>query len=183
MASFEPQILHASDLEGGVDAIFRSSTVTPSNAIGLTAIGTYETGVFDESAAEIVDYDPDSQRLFVVNANDASIDVLDASNPTELTLIDTIDGSLFGGVANSVDIFDGIVAVAIENEDTQSPGTVAFFKADGNFELLSSVTVGALPDMLTFTSDGQKVLVANEGESSDSYTVDPEGSVSNLSTG
>lgn len=178
MTSLEPQILHASDLEGGVDPILSSSPVTPSNAIELTAIGTYETGVFDESAAEIVDYDPDSQRLFVVNANDASIDVLDASNPTELTLINTIDGSLFGGVANSVDIFDGIVAVAIENEDTQSPGTVAFFKADGNFELLSSVTVGALPDMLTFTPDGRKVLVANEGEPSDSYAVDPEGSIS-----
>ncbi len=160
------------------DTVLSSLPVTPSNAIELTAIGTYETGVFDESAAEIVDYDPDSQRLFVVNANDASVDVLDASDPTELTLIDTIDVSLLGGVANSVDVFDGIVAVAIENEDTQSPGTVAFFEADGDLELLNSVTVGALPDMLTFTPDGRKMLVANEGEPSDFYTVDPEGSVS-----
>jgi len=191
--NFELQILHASDLEAGVstpederiqnlnersDTVLSAAPTAPSSSteIALAPIGTYETGVFDEGAAEIVEYDPDSQRLFVVNANDASVDVLDASDPSEPILVNTIDASSFGGVANSLDVFDGIVAVAIENEDTQSPGTVAFFDTDGN--PISSVNVGALPDMLTFTPDGQKVLVANEAEPSDDYTVDPEGSVS-----
>ena len=57
------------------------------------------------------------------------------------------------------------------------PGTVAFYRAT-TLELISSVTVGALPDMLTFTPDGRTVLVANEGEPNDAYTVDPDGSVS-----
>ena len=47
----------------------------------------------------------------------------------------------------------------------------------------NSVDVGALPDMLTFTPDGAKILVANEGEPDGD--IDPDGSVSiiNLSSG
>jgi hypothetical protein len=56
---------------------------------------------------------------------------------------------------------------------------VVFFNAFGGF--LSAVSVGSLPDMVTFTPDGQLVLVANEAEPN-SYgqpdSVDPEGSIS-----
>jgi hypothetical protein len=147
-----------------------------NSSIQLTPVGTYETGIFDESAAEIPAYDPASQRLFVVNANSASVDVLDLSDPTNPTKLFEIEGAAFGGSANSVAVKEGIVAIAIEAEVSQDPGSVVFLDTDGN--LLKSVTVGALPDMLTFTPDGQKVLVANEGEPSSDYTVDPEGSVS-----
>ena len=61
-------------------------------AITLEHVGTYSTGVFDESAAEIVAHDPDSQRLFVTNANDSTVDVLDIrvlSTPILLFQIDT----------------------------------------------------------------------------------------------
>ncbi|NES65472.1 MAG: calcium-binding protein, partial [Okeania sp. SIO2D1] len=127
----------------------------------LRPLGTYDTGVFDESAAEIPAYDPNTQRVFVVKANEAAIDVLDISDPTDPNFIGQIDVSSFGAIANSVAVNqNGIVAVAIEADVKQDLGTVAFFDADGN--TLNQVTVGALPDMLTFTSDGTKVLVANE---------------------
>ncbi len=54
-------------------------------------------------------------------------------------------------------------------------GKVVFLDTAGNF--LNKVDAGALPDMITFTPDGKYVLVANEGEPNDTYTVDPEGSV------
>ena len=69
---------------------------------------------------------------------------------------------------------NGIIAAAVPANPIQDPGQVVFLTPDG--ATLKSVTVGALPDMLTFTPDGTKVLVANEGEPS--ATVDPEGSVS-----
>ena len=151
-------------------------------AITLTRIGTYETGVFDESAAEIPAYDPITQRLFVVNANNGIVEVLDASNPSNPTkLFDIEFADLGGGLPNSVAIKDGILAVALENDNAQENGRVVFFATDvaeDNIELLSEVEVGALPDMVTFTPDGTKVLTANEGEPNADYTVDPEGSIS-----
>jgi predicted extracellular nuclease len=145
------------------------------DSIRLDQIGRYTSGIFNESAAEIPAYDPETQRLFVVNGNDATVDVLDLSNPSNPTFIKAIDLTPFGANPNSVAVKNGIVAVAIEAEIAQDPGRVEFFDTDGN--LLSQVSVGALPDMLTFTPDGKKVLLANEGEPSDDYTTDPEGSV------
>lgn len=49
---------------------------------------------------------------------------------------------------------------------------------DTDGTLLNSVEVGNLPDMVCFTPDGTKVLTANEGQPSDGYTVDPEGTIS-----
>ena len=54
---------------------------TPAATIDLKLIGRYDSGLVDESAAEIVAFDPASKRLFVSNANDQSIDVLSIRNP------------------------------------------------------------------------------------------------------
>ena len=143
----------------------------------LLTLSTFtERAVFDGGAAEISDFDPVSQRLFVVNGAEDTIDIVDYSNPSQPTFISAIDISPFGAAPNSVAVKNGVVAVAVENNNKQDPGEVVFFDTNGT--LINSVTVGALPDMLTFTPDGSKVLVANEGEPNDAYTVDPEGSVS-----
>ncbi|WP_227788807.1 MULTISPECIES: choice-of-anchor I family protein [unclassified Nodularia (in: cyanobacteria)] len=148
----------------------------PAEAISLTPIGTYSTGIFDASAAEIPTYDPVSQRLFVVNAQANTIDIIGISDPTNPSLFSNINLADFGGIANSVAFKNGLLAVAVEAFVTQDPGQAVFFDAGGNF--LNAVTVGALPDMLTFTPDGTRVIVANEGEPNNDYTIDPEGSVS-----
>ncbi|WOJ98233.1 choice-of-anchor I family protein [Congregibacter brevis] len=160
-----------------------------ARTIALSLLGRFETGVFDESAAEIVDYDPSTEQAFVVNANSGQIDVIDISSPSTPRLATSLDvaadvaGAIADladatalGAANSVSVSGGTLAVAIEADTKQDNGYIAFYQTDGTF--LSAVEVGALPDMVTFTPDGNSVLVANEGEPNGDYSVDPEGSVS-----
>ena len=82
----------------------------------------------------------------------------------------------FGDAATSVDVHGDLVAVAVPAAEKTDPGTVIFLDPEGT--QLGQAPVGALPDMLTFTADGTRVVVANEGEPNDDYAVDPEGSVS-----
>ena len=69
------------------------------------------------------------------------------------------------------------MAAAVQGPQKTDPGTIVFFRTT-TLQRVSSVGVGALPDMVTFTPDGKTLLVANEGQPNDAYTVDPEGSVS-----
>ena len=130
-------------------------------------------GSLSDANAEITAYDGETGRLFTVSG-DSTFQIIDLQNPATPFLIDTVDLSGFGEGANSIAVQHGVVAIALEAEDGNSPGTVAFFGTDGSF--LSDVQVGVLPDMLTFTPDGSKVLVANEGEPTDEG--DPLGSIS-----
>jgi 2',3'-cyclic-nucleotide 2'-phosphodiesterase / 3'-nucleotidase / 5'-nucleotidase len=142
-------------------------------------------GSINLNGAEISDFDSISKRLFVTGELAGNpilqvVDVADASNPTKIT---DIDLSSFGSGIQSVAVRKGtagnnsIVAAAISGNTITDPGKVVFFDA-ATLNQLAEVTVGALPDMLTFTFDGSKLLVANEGEPSEDYTNDPEGSVS-----
>lgn len=154
----------------------------PPGDVTLDQLGTYATGEFDESAAEIVAHDPGTQTLFVVNANAGRLDLLDVSDPTTPTKVGDVESSLPGGVANSVAVAKGVVAVAVAAPDRTDPGVVEVYEADalvaGDTDPLAVLTVGANPDMATFTPNGRTLLVANEGEPSDDYLTDPVGSIS-----
>lgn len=152
-----------------------ASARPPAAEITLTPIGTYRTGFFDEGGSEITAHDPATQRLFVVNAGAGTVDVLDVSDPARPARVATLDTP----GANSVAVHDGLLAVAEEADPATDPGTVAFFDvATGTPR--GEVTVGALPDMVTFTRSGDRLVTANEGEP-EGYCAgqaDPEGSVS-----
>ena len=152
---------------------------TPQRALRITQAGRYQVSpfAFDAGAAEIVAYDPRLMRLYVVNSSARTVDVLDIADPDAITRIGQIDASAEGASANSVAVSGTTVAVAIEAETKTAPGKVVFYNAS-DFTKLGEATVGALPDMVTFTPNGRRVLVANEGEPADDYATDPEGSIS-----
>ncbi|MEO1626118.1 MAG: esterase-like activity of phytase family protein [Bacteroidota bacterium] len=155
--------------------LFSKTDHLQAQAITLEPLSTYYTDIFDEGAAEIVAHDPVSQRLYFTNADDNSIVALDISNPQQPVEAFKIDMSPYGDGVNSVAVAAQRVAVAVEADPKQEPGKVVLFDADGG--LLREYPAGALPDMVLFTADGSKILVANEGEPDDDYQVDPEGSV------
>jgi YVTN family beta-propeller protein len=104
---------------------------------------------------------------------------------TDGTLLGTIDTSAFGS-ANSIAVSGNLLAVAIAAANPTDPGGVLAYEVDVTGGVLTvtfvgDAEVGANPDQLTFTADGTKILVANEGEPN-SYgqadSVDPEGSIS-----
>ena len=158
----------------------KSEQIEPTpETIKLSVLGHYKTNIFAESAAEIPAYDAASKRLFVVNAQKGLVDVLDASKPEQPIHIAELSARdyLADSEVNSVAVQNGIVAIAVQAKNKTDAGLVVFFNAK-DLSFMSKVAVGSLPDMLTFSPNGKTVLVANEAEPNDDYSIDPEGSVS-----
>ncbi|MEM8500825.1 MAG: choice-of-anchor I family protein [Pseudomonadota bacterium] len=154
-------------------AAFCLVTIAPTAAAALLNFERLWTA--STTGAEIGVFAASAQRVFITNAEDNSLDVIDAGNGNLLHSIDTL------GSPNSVaycgeECAFPVIAVAVEGDTKQMPGFIRFYRVH-DYAYLGSVEAGALPDMVTFTPDGRKVLVANEGEPNDAYDNDPEGSV------
>jgi hypothetical protein len=150
-----------------------------------------------EGAAEIVQYNAASQSIYAINSAAATptVEIIDVSgltsaelaNPlntgnltsTPLALETAVNGKTLTA-ANSIAISGDLLAVAMEADAVGVRGEVLFYNGidSGAPAFIDSVEAGFLPDMVTFTPNGGQVLVANEGEPSGDYSIDPEGSVS-----
>lgn len=157
-----------------ISAALLASMLQAQSVDELTHLASYETGGTD--AAEVVSYDAENKQVYFTSSAENKLTYLNVSDPSTPTKTVEIDLSTYGGGPNSVDNYNGVIAVAVENDTKTDAGFVVFFDKDGTH--LKTVTAGSLPDMLTFTPDGSKIIVANEGEPNDDYSIDPEGSVS-----
>ncbi len=156
---------------------------SPSNAISLNLLASFSNGAGGSNSAEIVAHDPSTQRLYIANSIAGKLDIVNFVNPSAPSLLASISVTPYGNI-NSVAVYNGTVAAAIENfSNPQDSGKVVFFNSNGTF--LKQVNVGMMPDMITFNRSGTKVITANEGEPNAAYTNDPDGSVSivNISGG
>ena len=175
--------------------------------VRVEVVGRFSAGgseIAGKSAAEIVQFHQASSSAFAVNSANNQIEVINLSSlpttevgapitdtslsSTAFTLLDEVDVALGNnltetislGAANSIAIYQDILAIAIEAAEKTDNGAVLFYQLDnqGAGTFIKAVKVGALPDMVTFSPDGNKVLVANEGEPNSNYSVDPQGSIS-----
>lgn len=148
-------------------------TPIDTSALTFNRVGGFTNGTGDEGFAEISAYDKVSKKLFVVNPNNNEVSVWDISSPESPSKLNSI---ALTGTPNSVATYNGLLAVAVENANKQANGQIAIYNTDTQ-SLENTYTTGALPDMVTFSPDGNYIISANEGEPNDDYTVDPEGSI------
>jgi len=153
------------------------------NYVELDFLGTYQNKRFWDDlnkigTALISTYAPESKWVFTVNGLDGSLDIIDISNPRNPYFVKTINFRKlgFGNRPTYVIYKNGVIAATAEQKIRQLQGKLILFDSWGNY--LAETYVGSQPDFATFTQDGCKILVANEGEPNDDYTWDPEGSVS-----
>lgn len=173
-------------------------------ALNVEVVGRFATGTYGKSAAEIVQFHKTSNSAFAINGADNHIEVISLTNlsttevgnpvadeslrsnaftfPLTVTVTDLVglEKTIALGAVNSIAIKDDLLAIAVEGQVKQNNGAILFYhlSALGEGTFIKAVEVGALPDMVTFTPDGTKALVANEGEPNADYSNDPEGSIS-----
>jgi hypothetical protein len=128
------------------------------------------------STTEAIAYDAATHRIYATSAIQNRFDIIDFSNPAAPQTIRSISMSAYGSGITGIAVKNGIVAVGAPAKVDVDNGSIVFFNSDGDFA--TQVTVGTLPDMVCFTPDGNKVIIANEGQPNNSYSIDPEGSVS-----
>ncbi|RZL61998.1 MAG: alkaline phosphatase [Pedobacter sp.] len=152
----------------------------PENFLPEDIASFKETAMFDlggVTAAEISAYDPSTKKLFVVsNDGGTKVEVLDLAAYPTVTKSKTLLYPNNAGI-NSVAVSNGLLAVALNGSITTANGDIVVVKTSDLSEV-KKITVGAMPDMVTFSPDGNYIISANEGEPNDEYTVDPIGSIS-----
>lgn len=155
----------------------------------LVAVGRWISGS-GLGGAEISAYDSKTKRLFVTNGATNQVDIVSLKDPKKPVLFGRINLAKKGvkGI-QSVATKDGLVAIATQvSSDKAAPGKI--FLTDANGKISASapngIVVGALPDSVHFSPNGQYIVTADEAEPT-SYclsngslptTTDPSGSVS-----
>ncbi|WP_298426696.1 choice-of-anchor I family protein [uncultured Kordia sp.] len=152
----------------------QNSTTSVDTSVNFQFKNTINVG--GEGSAEISAFDPITNQIFTVNTEADQISIYDISDITLPIQKTPIDVSGFGA-PNSVAVHNGKLAIAVEAANKQASGKIYVYNT-ADASLANEYTVGALPDMVTFTKDGNFILSANEGEPNDDYTVDPDGTVS-----
>lgn len=148
----------------------------------------------DGGVAEIVAYNSDNGKAYVVNGAQSLLNVFDVAEDGSFGSAEEIDIAqrmqaedetfVYGDMTSvAVDPEHDRIAVALQDADYTKSGRVAVLNYDN--EIIAIYTTGVQPDMITFTEDGRYILTADEGEPRMGYGTgaeDPAGSVTVIDT-
>jgi hypothetical protein len=163
----------------------------------LSHIGRYSVGSVNEDGgiAEIVQYNKDNQRMYLVNGALGSLDIVDArglrsGSFTSLGLFRRINisamgdtqGFVYGDLTSvAIGVKNKLIALAVQHRDYAAPGYIVLLDYEGAY--LRHYGAGVQPDMICFSGDERYILTADEGEPREGYggaAIDPPGSVTIL---
>ncbi|WP_411676227.1 choice-of-anchor I family protein [Caproicibacter sp.] len=204
------QALAAENSFSGYDSNFDSGSPIRSSGSLLSDLGSLQISSEkdpDGGCAEIVKYNPDNRRYYVLDGKDKKLAIVDMNRlaggdppaggdrTNGLSIEKNIDfsdaGTIAAGIRNTqadfsygdltsvaIDTNRNLVAVSVQDADYTKPGAVVLLDYGGNF--VKSFRTGVQPDMVCFSPGGNYALTADEGEPRNGYgsgTVDPKGSV------
>ena len=154
----------------------------------------------DGGCAEIVKYNAENQKYYVVNGSEKELSIVDLkglqnSREDNAFLQEKKESIPFSDIESMIQQHDAgfqlgdltsvavngqkdLIAVSVQSVNTTTPGAVVLLDYDGKYQ--THFTTGVQPDMVAFTPDGNYILTADEGEPRGGYdqgTEDPKGSV------
>ena len=139
-------------------------------AAALEFIGRYDSGS-GEAGSEIVAYDRSTRTMLVTNGATNMIDIVSLAQPSTPTLVGQIDLDPYGvgvqsvaaNAGRAVAVVAGAKDAGVAEPTVLDPGAAVFFDIRTR-RVLGTAPTGALPDGVTWSDDGETVVVANEGE-------------------
>ncbi|MRX74079.1 Ig domain-containing protein [Bacillus lacus] len=162
----------------------------------LRHLASYHTGLSssDGGVAEIVAYNSDNHKMYLVNGAAQSVDIVStkklssSGKQTELKLEKRLQlnemgkeyGFSVGDITSvAVNTKEKIVALAVQGKTYTDGGYIVAVDYNGNY--MKHFSAGVQPDMVTFSHDNKYLLSANEGEPREGYNapgaVNPKGSI------
>ncbi|MFZ4682408.1 MAG: choice-of-anchor I family protein [Terrimicrobiaceae bacterium] len=162
-------------------ALVITATVSHAQLTLLSNFAANQSGGF--SAGEIAAFDKGTDRLFVTSSGSSvfRVNIFDMAIPSAVTSLGTIDFSTAFGLAADMRGLSSVavdplgrfgVAALLPKTNTTTLGKVGFFNLSTG-AAIGTADVGYHPDSLTFSADGSKLIVVNEGEFNNNLQIDP----------
>ncbi len=164
-----------------------------ANTIDIKKIAGFSIGQTNEDGgvAEIVKYNSDNQKFYVINGHGQTLDIVSlkglTSSDTEQTLqkeksiniaaaVNT-DTFTYGDLTSiEMNTSNDTVVAAVQDVDYTKGGKIIVMNYDGDIK--KTYDAGVQPDMVKLTPDAKYILSANEAEPRGGLEgVDPEGSI------
>ena len=163
----------------------------------MTHLGSYWTGDTNEDGgvAEIVVYNKDNKKMYLVSGQTQTVDIVSLANLTtgekqtytvdkriSIEEIGNVNGFSAGDITSvAINTRIRVVGICVQKgdyyTDANENGYIIFLDYDGGY--IAHYEAGCQPDMIGFSPDENYVMTANEGERRNfgKGSVDPKGSV------